>query len=83
MNLKESLEKLEVFPAIKRADWKVEDGFLIKLPGSEFILKLFTHPKLNIGVHALSFEELDATDWQLVTEDDLKATTEVSNGTDA
>ena len=65
MKVLEALDQLNQLPAIRRDKWPKSEGYLIKLPDAPFVLKVLVEPKLNLGVHALSLEELACDDWEM------------------
>lgn len=66
MKFEEALKELEQGQYVKRAGWTKEEGYLVLMPGIDYTWKILTTPKANAGLHALSVEELNATDWEIV-----------------
>ncbi len=80
----EALDLLEQGKYLVRESWERKDGFICLMPGMPLPWKILPAPNANAGVHALSRDDMRASDWEEITYYELNnndKNTEITNGT--
>lgn len=77
MKFEEALDLMEQGKYIVRESWERKDGFICLMPGMPLPWKIMPAPNAHAGVHALSRDDIKATDWKEVTYFDLNKADEV------
>lgn len=59
----EALELMNKGKMVRRDNWTLEDGYLVKMDGMKHVWKILTSPQPNAGNHIISVEEMLASNW--------------------